>query len=286
MVRAMEMTTMTSAFSTRLQLDSAMVLHWQHLAATGAQDAPRTRALLAQILLASEPLIRQFFRQILASDSLGELDDLVNRTLERISRKLATYDATRSTYISWLKYQCVRPVFKQHLTEIGYRTVRLDQYIAGLEERLSGQQRPATHIVHRLADTLSPTEARAELHQMRRLQEKGRLVILRRDPRRVTCSLNTPVLENTLGEDDLLAPAPEAETASESLLRRGLRLGLERLSERERTAIVGVYFAQRPRKEIAREVGVSAARLGQLIRQGLKRLREILGDDYAAYLTD
>jgi RNA polymerase sigma factor FliA len=264
-----------------MRLDDT-VAQWQSLAA----DESRTRALLAQILIASTPLIRQFFRQILAGDSLSELEDLVNRTLERISRKLHTYEPSRSTFNSWLKYQCVRPVFKQHLTEIGYRTIRLEPYIACLEERLRGEKRPATHIMHRLVDGLNTGEARAELMQMRQLLEKGRLVILRRDPRRVTYSLNLPAIENTVHEEELIGSVAGQPRCGEDLLRSSLQRGLAHLNERERTAIVGVYFLERSRREIAEEVGVSAARLGQVIRQALQRLREVLGEEFAHYLAD
>ncbi|AGY59773.1 sigma-70 family RNA polymerase sigma factor [Gloeobacter kilaueensis] len=257
-----------------------LVRQWHKLAAdAGSLDSPRAKSLMADILRLCEPLVRQFFLQMLAEDSLSELDDLINITLSRVENKLITYDSSRSAFESWVKYQCVRPIFKQHLEEIGYRTIKLEPYIAVLQSRLAGTfPSPPTNLIGRLVQGLEDAQVRPELAKMRQMLNAGRKVILRRDPRLVPAlSLNCPIRPGNGDEEYFdIAAAPQIRDMEEAC-RKALHESLSYLTAGERMVILGLFFANRSRKELAEEAGISSARVSQLLQQGYKRLREVLG---------
>jgi len=253
-----------------------LVQQWQGLAAEPGNV--RSRTLQSEILRLCEPLIRQFLVQMLAEDSLGELDDLVNLTLCRVENKLGTYDSTKSAFESWLKYQCVRPIFKQHLEEIGYRTIRLDPYIAALQARLEGRQAPPANLIGRLVEGLDEAQLRPEIAKMRQMQHAGRKVILRRDPRLVPAlSLNCPICPGAEKEEGFDVAAAPLHQSMDDGCRERLHQSLEALTPGERMVVLGLYFGNRSRKELAEEAGISTARVSQLLHQAYKRLRTVLG---------
>lgn len=257
-----------------------LVGEWQQLPDSDGRSATRRANLLAQILRRCEPLVYQFFAQMLSQESRGELDDLVNETLARVGRTLAAYDSTRSSFESWLKYQCVRPVFKQHLETIGYRSVDLESYIAALKVRLQGRFESPTNIAERVVEALKVSEVRNEFLKMRRLVAEGRRVVLKRDPRRVPLlPLQCPNWTDGGSRLPELAAQPlllEMDEACQEVLGESLNY----LTTGQKMVIVGVFFQSRPKGQLAQEAGVSSSRISQLLKQALVRLREVLGLDF------
>ncbi len=271
-----------SASQSRRSQSQRLVRQWQRLATdAGGSQTPRAKALMAGILRLCEPLVRQFLIQMLAEDSLSEIDDLINLTLSRVESKLLTYDSSKSAFESWVKYQCVRPIFKQHLEEIGYRTIKLEPYIAALQARLSGVHSPPTNLIGRLVQMIEDAQVRPELAKMRQMLGAGRKVILRRDPRLVPAlSLNCPIRPGSSSEEFFdVAAAPAVQDMDEAC-RGMLRESLGCLTGGERLVILGLFFAGRSRKELAAEANISTARVSQLLQQGYKRLREVLGSAF------
>lgn len=81
----------------------------------------------------------------------------------------------------------------------------------------------------------------------------------------------TPLIEQVASEVDL-----EHSTGDSEL--RSLVVGaVEKLPEREATAITLYYFHELPLKEVGRHLGVTESRACQLCGQGVKRLRRKLG---------
>lgn len=268
--------------SRRLQ-SQRLVRQWQRLAAEpGGAQSLKAKALLAGILKLCEPLVRQFFLQMLAEDSLVELDDLINVTLSRVENKLITYDSSKSAFESWVKYQCVRPIFKQHLEEIGYRTIKLEPYIAALQSRLAGTfPSPPTNLIGRLVQGLEDSQVRPELAKMRQMLGVGRKVILRRDPRLVPAlSLNCPIRPGEGNEEYFDIAAAPRLAGMEEACRQALHESLVHLTAGERLVVLGLFFANRSRKELAEEAGISTARVSQLLQQAYRRLREVLGPTF------
>lgn len=259
-----------------------LVQQWQTLNATSGEfQGLRAKGILAEILRLCGPMIRQFLSKMLAEDSLGELDDLVNLTLCRVESKLSTYDGTKSSFESWVKYQCVRPIFKQHLEEIGYRTVKIELYIAALQARLNGLQSPPTNLVGRLVERLDDSQLRAEILKTRQMSDSGRKVLLRRDPRLAPAlSLNCPIRPGAEKEEFLDVPAASKPLDMEDTCRETLYQSLSCLTAGERMVILGLFFGTRTRKELADEAGISSARISQLLHQAYKRLREVLSPTF------
>jgi RNA polymerase sigma factor for flagellar operon FliA len=78
------------------------------------------------------------------------------------------------------------------------------------------------------------------------------------------------------------SPSPEVSyfRKSEILqLRTVLRGLVEQLSDRQRTVIRSHYMQEIPFDEIAASMDITRGRVSQLHKQGLKRLRELLGND-------
>jgi RNA polymerase sigma factor FliA len=271
----------TPSQSRRMQ-SQRLVQQWQTLNVTpGEFQGLRAKAILAEILRLCEPMVRQFLLQMLAESSLRDLDDLVNLTLCRIESKLSTYDATKSSFESWIKYQCVRPIFKQHLEEIGYRTVKIEIYIAALQARLNGLQLPPTNLIGRLVEGLDPSQLRSEILKMRQMADTGRKVILRRDPRLIPAlSLNCPIRPGAEKEEFLDVPAAVKPLDIEDTCREILHQSLSCLTAGERMVVTGLFFGNRTRKELADEAGISSARISQLLHQAYKRLREVLSPTF------
>lgn len=55
---------------------------------------------------------------------------------------------------------------------------------------------------------------------------------------------------------------------------------ISKLREKQITVVVGVFFYGRTNVELAQELGVSKAAIGQTLRRALVKLKELLGDDF------
>ena len=87
-------------------------------------------------------------------------------------------------------------------------------------------------------------------------------------------------LAGTGGVDRLAAAAATpADVLIEREERGYLREAVDYLPERERHAIAGYYLQERPMRELAVELGVTASRVSQLCKHGLSLLREGLPVD-------
>ncbi len=82
-------------------------------------------------------------------------------------------------------------------------------------------------------------------------------------------------LENVLAGDQ---PSPDAEAQRHEQVHR-LAAALGRLSEDQRTALELRHLQGYAVPDIARLLGRSTASVAGLLRRGLKRLRELLGED-------
>lgn len=93
---------------------------------------------------------------------------------------------------------------------------------------------------------------------------------------------DTGMVDSGMLDDARQVPSPEVSYFRQSeiaQLRSVLRSLVDRLSEQQRMVIHQHYLQEVPFDEIARRVGVTRGRVSQLHRQGLSRLRELLGKD-------
>lgn len=86
--------------------------------------------------------------------------------------------------------------------------------------------------------------------------------------------------DDTLPWEDVVA-ADEAKLADDPAseeMSRDLAQALERLPEKQRVAVVGVYVQGRTYDQVSEDTGIPLGSLKRYLREGLSRLREDLGD--------
>jgi RNA polymerase sigma factor (sigma-70 family) len=217
-----------------------------------------SRLLLNSISAKASVLLERQFRCRLAAGCHQDIPDLVNRALEVMVHKLATYDPNKGTFQGWLFSCCMQPVFREHLRSLRYQMVSLPRYIALLEARYHGQpiQRNAW------VQTLSRQEAATELARVLPLLAGGqRFISLRKTLPHLPAEPETQLK---------LIPSHQARLLSE----------LKRLPPREQVVIRQVFFQGLPQTEIAQALNLTPARINQLKKQALQRLQRALGKTF------
>ncbi|WP_287129320.1 sigma-70 family RNA polymerase sigma factor [Candidatus Cyanaurora vandensis] len=230
---------------------------WQGL--TGLEQQRVLRVLSVQ---ASHYLRATFHRRLpLTPASQQEIPDLVNRALEQMVQKLPQFDPSRGNFTTWLYHCCVRPVLREHLRQLNYRLVSLEQYLLLLEARTSQSALPRGTRLAEYVAALSPVQAKTELQRVTTHRAQGQRFLSIRYPETL------PMPQPTVPETD-------------SFCQARLQTQLAQLPTNERVVVVGIFFWGHSQRQIAQQLKISPVRVHQLKTQALRRLRRRLGEDF------
>lgn len=59
-----------------------------------------------------------------------------------------------------------------------------------------------------------------------------------------------------------------------------IQASISKLSKKQRRVVIGIYSSGKNTVQLAKELGVSKAAIGQMRRRSLTKLKELLGDDF------
>jgi RNA polymerase sigma factor for flagellar operon FliA len=232
----------------------------------GRDDQLRRERLVLEHL----PLVRSVARRIHARLRTGfELEDLVNEGVVGLMEAIERYDENRATAFGGFARQRIAGAIFDLLRADDWvpRSVRdRSTLIVRTRERLALALGRAPRRTE-LAEALGVSEARLE--RMEQIAQISQVV-----------SLEEPAAGNDLPLREVVGQRSQVQEQLEAREQQErLHGAVDALPERERCAVQGYYLEQRPLRELANAIGVTEARVSQLHRQGVERLRGRLRDE-------
>ncbi len=229
-----------------------------------APESPFSYADRQRLVIENYAMVKSIARKIRARLPKGvELDDLISYGTLGLIEAIDRFDASRSVPFEAYARPRVQGAILDALRAVDWvpRSVRrkadtLATAREGLEERL-GRSPTREEIA---ADVGIPVS------KLERMERGARI--------RSVTSLDAPVgdgettLGATVASDDDMFERWEMDELQEEVMD-----GINRLPDREKSAVEMYYLNERSLKEIGEELGVSESRACQLRRQGVERLR-------------
>lgn len=231
-----------------------------------ADPSPRNRQAVA---IAALPLVRSMARRVSLPDHpLATREDLVNAGMLGMLQALDTYDAERGTAFASFAYARIRGAFVDFLRTIDLlsrdrrRKVAEAQHAADLLQQQLGTEPQAQQVAEALGLSVD------EYHQL-----------VSDAQRRFTLSLHAERPSSRGRGVTPLEMIPHPSPAEEqerferlSLYEYVARL-IEQFPERERRIIALYYFENLTLREIAEQLGLTEARISQILTKLLGTLR-------------
>jgi RNA polymerase sigma-B factor len=195
-------------------------------------------------------------------------DDLVQVASMALVKAVDRFDPERGVRFSTFAVQCILGELKRHFRDRGW-AVRAPRRIQELYLELG-------HEIDRLVQELGRAPTVSELSSATGASEHDVLEALEAGRGYRASSLDAPDQE---GEPLVESLGGEDQALEHSENRSVLMIGLEQLSEKDRTVLRMRFVEGLTQSEIASRFGVSQMQISRLLASSLKRLRATFDED-------